>query len=79
MNMKNLKMRLKPEMIETINKRKVLYPNTIERLEAELENTYFVSDIRYAAIIELESIAYEAKFEYTNGFDFFNFNPAENK
>ena len=32
-----------------------------------------------AAIIELESIAYEAKFEYTNGFDFFNFNPAENK
>jgi hypothetical protein len=77
--MKNLMMRLKPEMIETMNKRKVLYPNTIKRLETELENTYFVSDIRYVSIVELESIAHETKFEYTNGWDFFNFNPAENK
>jgi len=74
--MKNLMMRLKPEMIEIINKRKVLYPKTIERLETELENTYFVSDIRYASIIELESIAHETKFKYTSGFDFFN--PIEN-
>jgi hypothetical protein len=74
--MKNLMMRLKPEMIETMNKRKVLYPNTIERLETELENTYFVSYIRYASIVELESIAHETKFKYTSGFDFFN--PIEN-
>jgi hypothetical protein len=72
MDMKNLMTRLRPEMVEVFNKRKELYPHTAKCLEKELETNYVVSDIKYSSFVELESIAYEAKVDYNNGWDFFN-------
>ena len=70
--MENLMKKLKPEMVEVFNKRKELYPHTAKCLEIELETKYMVSDIKYSSFVELESIAYEANFNYNNGWDFFN-------
>lgn len=53
--MKNLLQRLKPEILIEMDKYNEKYPLVIKELKNELENLYYVNDIRYQFIIQLET------------------------
>lgn len=53
--MKNLLERLKPEILQEMDSQFNAYPLVIKELKNELENLYYVNDIRYQFIIQLES------------------------
>lgn len=53
--MKNLLERLKPEILQEMDSQFNAYPLVVKELKNELENLYYVNDIRYQFIIQLES------------------------
>lgn len=73
--MKNLLERLKPEILQEMENRYNVYPLVIKELKNELENLYYVNDIRYQFIIQLESMHLAAFNEFPkNGWEHFNNN-----
>jgi hypothetical protein len=53
--MKNLLEQLKPEILKEINDSAEKYPLAVIELKKELESLYYVSDIRYGSVIQLDS------------------------
>ena len=50
----NLYKRLKPQYKQKLDSANIDYPNTIEYIMNELENTYFVSDMKYGVVGDLQ-------------------------
>ena len=53
--LKTLLERLKPEIKALMEADKGLYPNTVKRLEQQLTEECFVSDLRYCPALEIMS------------------------
>lgn len=53
--MKNLLEQLKPEILKEIDDSIDKYPLAVMELKQELESLYYVSDIRYGSVIQLDS------------------------
>jgi len=53
--MKNLLEQLKPEILKQINDSTDKYPLVVQELKKELESLYYVSDVRYGSIVQLDS------------------------
>jgi hypothetical protein len=53
--MKNLLENLKPEILKSIEESADKYPLAVLELKQELEKLYYVSDIRYGSIVQLDS------------------------
>ncbi len=53
--MKNLLERLKPELLNEIEKSVDKYPFAVKELKNELKDLFYVSDIKYGNIVQLES------------------------
>lgn len=64
--MKNLLERLKPEILIEMEKYNKQYPLAIKELKNELENLYYVNDIRYQYIIQLETYHLSAFNKFPN-------------
>ena len=72
--MTNLLWRAKPELISAISVEKEKYPRLMEELIKELESEIFVRNLRYHAILALESLIKEYKIPMEYGvcaFDLF--------
>jgi hypothetical protein len=69
--MKNLLERLKPEILDLIEIDAIKYPLASKWLKDELQNLFYVNDIKYAYIVQLESY-------YLNAFNTFPKNAWEN-
>jgi len=64
--MQNLLERLKPEILEVIEDYNKRFPLVIKNLKDELGNLYYVNDIKYQYIIELESYYLSAFNKFPN-------------
>ena len=53
--MKNLLEKLKPEIINQIEESVDRYPLAVQDLKNELENLFYVSDVKYGTIVQLDS------------------------
>lgn len=53
--MKNLLEKLKPEILKELDKSADKFPSVIKEIKDELESLYYISDIRYGTIIQLDS------------------------
>lgn len=53
--MKNLLEKLKPEILKEIEESANRYPLATRELKDELKSIYYISDIRYGFIIQLDS------------------------
>jgi hypothetical protein len=53
--MKNLLEQLKPEILNQINESAEKYPLIVIELKQELEKLYYVSDVRYGSIVQLDT------------------------
>jgi hypothetical protein len=51
--MKNLLEQLKPEILQVIEESSQKYPSIAKELKDELENLYYVSDMRYGTFVHL--------------------------
>jgi hypothetical protein len=51
--MKNLLEQLKPEILKAIEESADKYPSIAKELKDELENLYYVSDMRYGTFVHL--------------------------
>jgi hypothetical protein len=71
--MKNLLEQLKPEILNEINNSADKYPMAVMELKKELESLYYVSDIRYGSVIQLDSY-YLAAFNTLPNNAWANFN-----
>lgn len=71
--MKNLLERLKPEIANAINEAEIQYPLLVLELKNELSNLFYVSDLRYGSIVQLETY-YLLAFNKipSNGWENFN-------
>jgi hypothetical protein len=73
--MKNLLEKLKPEILNEIEKDCSRYPLAVEELKNELAKLFYVSDIRYAYIIQLDSYYLNAFYKLPyNAWENFNEN-----
>jgi hypothetical protein len=64
--MKNLLERLKPEILNEIEKTLGKYPLAVMELKQELEKLYYVSDIKYGTIVQLDSYYLNAFYKLPN-------------
>ena len=69
--MLNLFERLKPELKADIEADKKEYPLSYERIKKELSETFWVLDLRYDNVINLESRATRLNIPFTNAWEFF--------
>lgn len=53
--MENLLQRLKPELRLKIENDITVYPNMIAALITELESNYYINDVKYMYILDLET------------------------
>jgi hypothetical protein len=53
--MKNLLERLKPEILTEIQKSADKYPFAVQELTNELKDLFYVSDVKYGNIVQLET------------------------
>ena len=53
--MKNLLERLKPEILTEIEKSADKYPYAVQELRNELKDLFYVSDVKYGNIVQLET------------------------
>jgi len=53
--MKNLLEKLKPEVLNEIEKSADKYPLAVMELKQELEKLYYVIDVRYGDIVQLDT------------------------
>ncbi len=53
--MENLLQRLKPELRLKIENDITVYPNMIAALITELESNYYINDVKYMHILDLET------------------------
>jgi hypothetical protein len=51
--MKNLLQQLKPEILKAIEESAEQYPSITKELKHELQNLYFVSEMRYGTFVHL--------------------------
>jgi hypothetical protein len=71
--MKNLLEQLKPEILKQIEFDADRFPLAAKELKDELQKLYYVSDIRYSFIVQLESYYLNAFNEFPkNGWENFN-------
>jgi hypothetical protein len=64
--MQNLLERLKPEILDEIQKTADKYPFAVLELKNELQNLFYVSDIRYGIIVQLYSYYLNAFYRLPN-------------
>jgi hypothetical protein len=69
--MLNLFERLKSELRKDIESEKELYPLSCERLKKDLSEVFWVVDLRYDNVINLESRAKRLNIPFSNAWDFF--------
>jgi hypothetical protein len=67
----NLFERLKSELRNDIESEKELYPLSYERLKKDLSETFWVMELRYDNVLNLESRATRLNIPFTNAWDFF--------
>lgn len=53
--MKNLLERIKPEILKEIDNSYDTFPSVVQELKDELASLYYVSDVRYGTIIQLDN------------------------
>lgn len=53
--MKNLLEKLKPEILNQIEESVDKYPLAVQDLKNELENLFYVSDVKYGIIVQLDT------------------------
>jgi len=51
--MQNLLEQLKPEILKVIEESAEKYPSIVKELKQELQNQYYVSDMRYGTFVHL--------------------------
>ena len=51
--MRNLLERMKPEYKAALDAERGLYPNTVASIEKALSETYFLMDLRYGVVMDL--------------------------
>jgi hypothetical protein len=64
--MKNLLENLKPEILKSIEESADKYPLAVLELKQELEKLYYVSDIRYGFIVQLDTYYFNAFYKLPN-------------
>ena len=64
MNLPSLLERAKPELLKAIAQYKVDYPSSIERIEKQLDKTFWVIDLPYGTVVELRSICSSVKLDF---------------
>lgn len=69
--MMNLFERLKPELKADIEADKNEYPLSYERWKKDLCETFWVIDLKYDLVLNLESRATRLNIPFTNAWDFF--------
>ncbi len=67
----NLFERLKSELRNDIESEKELYPLSYERLKKDLSETFWVMELRYDNVLNLESRATRLNIPFNNAWDFF--------
>lgn len=53
--MKNLLEKLKPEILNQIEESVDRYPLAVQDLKNELQNLFYVSDVKYGTIVQLDT------------------------
>ena len=64
--MQNLLEKLKPEILKAIEESSDKYPLVAEDLKNELKNLFYVSDVRYGSIVQLDSYYLNAFYKLPN-------------
>jgi hypothetical protein len=64
--MTNLLQKLKPEIQELIKKDLLEYPHSTQLLINELTSTYYINDLKYFCILDIQSLYWRAFNERTN-------------
>jgi hypothetical protein len=64
--MTNLLKKLRPEILHLLNEDLIEYPNSTKILINELTSTYYINDLKYFAILDIQSLYWRAFNKRTN-------------